>query len=121
MMEDSGVMADGDPVVRLASGPVASVATAAAYERLVTAKEAEIARLRAEVEHLTRQLRSQQMSLRQAEALIAFLCERAAEQGGRPTAEKPAPVPLVPPTAWEHRPSQTGMGATAAPMPDEGA
>ncbi len=114
-------MADGDAVVRLVTGPVASVATVAAYERLVTEKEAEIARLHAEVEHLTRRLQSQALTLRQAQALIAYLSERAAEQGGRPTMDRSIPMPPVPPTAWEDRPSQSGTGGTVAPVPGEGA
>ena len=73
------MIADAD-AVRPTTAPLATLATIAVYERLVTEKEAEIACLCAEVEHLSRQLQSQQMSLRQAQALIAYLSERAAEQ-----------------------------------------
>ncbi len=90
---------DADAAVRPTTAPLATLATIAVYERLVTDKEAEIAGLRAEVEHLTRQLRSQQTSLRQAQALIAYLSERAAEQAGRPGAEVPVTAPLVQPAA----------------------
>ncbi len=79
-MEGSGVTADADAAARPTTAPLATLATIAVYERLVTDKEAEIAGLRAEVECLTRQLRSQQTSLRQAQALIVYLSEREAEQ-----------------------------------------
>ena len=72
-------MADDDTGARPVTAPLATLATIAVYERLVTDKETEIDCLRAEVERLTRQLHSQQMSLRQAQALIAYLSERAAE------------------------------------------
>ena len=73
-------MADYDTRDRPVTAPLATLATIAVYERLVTEKETEIDRLRAEVERLTRQLHSQQTSLRQAQALIAYLSEREAEQ-----------------------------------------
>ncbi len=62
------------------TAPLATLATVAVYERLVTEKEAELARLRLEVERLTRLTQSQQTSLRQAQTLIAHLSERAAEE-----------------------------------------
>ncbi len=93
------MIADADAAARPATAPLATLATIAVYERLVAEKEAEIAGLRAEVEHLSRQLRSQQLSLRQAQALIAYLSERAAEQAGRPGAEAPVTAPLVQPAA----------------------
>ena len=64
------------------TAPLATLATVTVYERLVSEKDAEIASLRAEVEQLTRQLASHQMSLRQAQALIAHLSERTAEEWG---------------------------------------
>ena len=73
-------MADDDNGDRPVTAPLATLATIAVYERLVTEKETEIDRLHAEVERLTRQLHSQQTSLRQAQALIAYLSEREAEQ-----------------------------------------
>ena len=73
-------MADDDAGARPVTAPLATLATIAVYERLVTEKEAEIDRLHAEVECLARQLHSQQLSLRQAQALIAYLSEREAEQ-----------------------------------------
>ncbi len=73
-------MADDDSGARPVTAPLATLATIAVYERLVAEKETEIERLRAEVERLTRQLHSQQTSLRQAQALIAYLSEREAEQ-----------------------------------------
>ncbi len=73
-------MADTDAGVRPTTAPLATLATITVYERLVGEKEAEIAALRAEVEQLTRQLASQQTRLRQAQALIAHLSERVAEE-----------------------------------------
>ncbi len=64
------------------TAPLATLATVTVYERLVAEKEAEIARLQAEVECLTRQLASQQVRLRQAQALIEHLSERVAEERG---------------------------------------
>ena len=72
-----------DAVVALPSTvPLATLATVAAYERLVSEKDAEIGRLRGEVDRLARHLDSQQLSLRQAQALIAYLSERVADQAG---------------------------------------
>ena len=79
LVKGSGEMADED-AARATTAPLATLATIAVYERLVTEKEAEIACLRAEVERLTQQVHSQQLSLRQAQALIAYLSERAAEE-----------------------------------------
>ena len=73
-------MADTDALARPTPAPLATLATITVYERLVAEKEAEIAALRAEIEHLTRHLASQQLSVRQAQALIAHLSERAAEE-----------------------------------------
>ncbi len=84
-------MADDETGARPVTAPVATLATIAVYERLVTEKEAEIERLRAEVERLARQLHSRQTSLRQAQALIAYLSEREAEQR--------VAVPLLPSAA----------------------
>ncbi len=75
-------MAETDAGVRPTTAPLATLATITVYERLVSEKDAEIAALRAEVEHLTRQLESQQTRLRQAQALIAHLSERVAEERG---------------------------------------
>ncbi len=73
-------MPHDDAGARSVTAPLATLATIGVYERLVTEKETEIDRLRAEVERLTRHLHSQQTSLRQAQALIAYLSEREAEQ-----------------------------------------
>ncbi len=73
-------MADTEAGAGPITAPLATLATITVYERLVVEKEAEIAGLRAEIEHLTRHLASQQLSLRQAQALIAHLSERAAEE-----------------------------------------
>ncbi len=75
-------MADTDAVARPTTAPLATLATITVYERLVSEKDAEIASLRAEIEQLTRQLASQQTRLRQAQALIAHLSERVAEERG---------------------------------------
>ena len=75
-------MADTGAGVGLATGALATLATITMYERLVSEKDAEIARLRAEVECLTRQLTSHQTRLGQAQALIALLSERMADERG---------------------------------------
>ncbi len=82
--KDRGVMADDEATGQPTTAPLATLATITVYERLVTEKEAEIAALRAEVERLTRHMQSQQTALRQAQAMIAYLSEQVAEQGGRP-------------------------------------
>ncbi len=73
-------MADTNAGARPTTAPLATLATITVYERLVAEKEAEIAALRAEIEHLGRHLHSQHLSLRQAQALIAHLSERVAEE-----------------------------------------
>ena len=75
-------MADTDAVARPTTAPLATLATITMYERLVSEKDAEIAALRADIEQLGRQLDSQQTRLRQAQALIAHLSERVAEERG---------------------------------------
>ena len=73
-------MADTEAGAQPAAGALATLATITMYERLVSEKDAEMADLRAEVECLTRQLGSQQTRLAQAQALIAHLSERVAEE-----------------------------------------
>ena len=73
-------MADTNAGARPTTAPLATLATITVYERLVSEKDAEIAALRTEIEHLMRQLDSQQTKLRQAQALIAHLSERVAEE-----------------------------------------
>ena len=75
-------MADTEAGGRLITAPLATLATITVYERLVGEKDAEIARLQAQVEGLARQLASQQTRLGQAQALIAHLSERTAEERG---------------------------------------
>ncbi len=81
-------MADTEVGARPITAPLATLATITVYERLVSEKDAEIARLQAQVECLARHLASQQTRLGQAQALIVHLSERVAdERTPRPLAQ----------------------------------
>ncbi len=117
-----------DPLTRPTTDPLATAATIATYERMVTARDEEIARLQAEVAHLTEQLQSKELDLKQARIMIAYLSERVADlipRRARPPQERatdplPAPAPsesTAPPPAKPEPADTTARLAKPATAP----
>ena len=68
-----------DPLTKPTTDPLATAATIATYERMVAARDEEIARLQADIAQLTEQLQSKDLDLKQARIMIAYLSERVAD------------------------------------------
>ncbi len=115
-----------DPLTRPTTDPLATAATIARYERMLTARDEEIARLRADIARLTEQLQSKDLDLKQARIMIAYLSERIAElvpRRARPPQERatdPLPAPAesaAPPPAKPDPADTTGRLARSATAP----